>query len=498
MWSAHKVDGRLAAKNSVKIRAALRQSIDSKDIYEEYLRTQPAVSDNITQDRARARAWAMLNVQVNLDPVTAALRKLYAEGYVLGEASAQEAIEKAIKRRDKSLTKADATIDWSTWKPGNKATALLLRPRGAFKKFLDAAGIVSKAIAKAGYDKIGNSIADSIAAGDSPAKAAKALADKISDPARALTIAITELNRATSAGSLDTYEAAEIEEVQWAALEPCDICEENDGQIVRLGQPFNSGDYQPPAHPNCRCALLPVVLGWVDDPSLGQDYLKFVLNKEQPRDAKGRFGSTTDKPEATSDDLYANTYPPSSAWDGSTRADDLRGTPVTEKEMRETYKDFEPSEEGRAAFEDYQETGFYELNRDLRAGEPPNDTAREMDEVFADAPQVSGYAREYYRSTEEAVFEGMKPGTVFVDDGYTSTSISKTEAATFGEDSMYDARVRIVDVHNQPKVYMDGVSTREGSSQQEVVFQRGTAFTYVGKDKQGFHVLLTSPRRKKS
>ena len=273
MWSAHKVDGRLAAKNSVKIRAALRQSIDPKDIYEEYLRTQPAVSDNITQDRARARAWAMLNVQINLDPVTAALRKLYAEGYVLGEASAQEAIEKAIKRRDKSLTKADATIDWSTWKPGNKANALLLRPRGAFKKFLDAAGIVSKAIAKAGYDKIGNSIADSIAAGDSPAKAAKALADKISDPARALTIAITELNRATSAGSLDTYEAAEVEEVQWAALEPCDICEQNDGQVVKLGQPFDSGDYQPPAHPNCRCALLPVIIGFVDDPSLGQDYL---------------------------------------------------------------------------------------------------------------------------------------------------------------------------------------------------------------------------------
>jgi SPP1 gp7 family putative phage head morphogenesis protein len=273
MWGAHKADGRLAAKNSVKIRGAIRQSIDVRDVVEEYLRTQPAVSDNITQDRARARAWAMLNVQVNLDPVTAVLRKVYADGYVLGEASAQESIAKAIRKRDKSLTKADATIDWSTWTPGNKAAALLLRPRGAFKEFLQNAGIVSKAIAKAGYDRIGNTLADSIAAGDSPAKTAKALADRISDPARALTIAITEQNRAMSAASLFTYEEAEIEQVEWAALEPCDICEVNEGQVVNLGQPFNSGDYQPPAHPNCRCALLPVVLGVVDDPSLGQDYL---------------------------------------------------------------------------------------------------------------------------------------------------------------------------------------------------------------------------------
>jgi SPP1 gp7 family putative phage head morphogenesis protein len=273
MWGAHRADGRIAAKNSVKIRAAIRQSIDPKEVYEEYLRTQPAISDNITQDRARARAWAMLNVQVNTEPITAVLRKIYADGYVLGEASAQEAISKVKRRQGKALNKSEAYIDWSKWKPGNKATALLLRPRGAFKEFLDNAGIVSKAIAKAGYDKIGTALADAIAAGSSSAQAARIIADKIGDPARALTIAITEQNRAMSAASLRTYEDAEVEEVEWNAVEPCDICAPNDGQVVRLGQAFESGDTQPPAHPNCRCALLPVIVGMVDDPSLGQDYL---------------------------------------------------------------------------------------------------------------------------------------------------------------------------------------------------------------------------------
>jgi SPP1 gp7 family putative phage head morphogenesis protein len=274
MWGAHKADGRIAAKNSVKIRAALRQSIDAKEVFEEYSRTQPNVSDNITQDRARARAWAMLNVRVNTEPITAALRAIYADGYVLGEASAQEAVARARKAQDKALSKSDdAYIDWSKWTPGNKATALLLRPRGAFKKFLDDAGVVSKAIEKAGYDRIGTALADSIAAGFSPARAAKVITEKIGDPARALTIAITEQNRAMSAATLLTYQEAQVEQIEWNAVEPCDICAPNDGQVVNLGEAFDSGDTQPPAHPNCRCALLPVIMGMVDDRSLGQDFL---------------------------------------------------------------------------------------------------------------------------------------------------------------------------------------------------------------------------------
>ena len=273
MWGAHKADGRIAARNSVKVRAAIRQSINAREIFEEYLRSQPHASDNITQDRARARAWAMLNVQVDLEPISAVISKLYADGYLLGEAAAKEAVIKAKSKAEKSLNKADAFIDWDTWTPGNKSTALLLSPRGAFKRLLDNAGVVSKAIAKAGYDKIGTALADAIASGSSPTQAAKIITEKIGDPARALTIAITEQNRAMSIAALFTYREAQIENVEWNAVQPCDICAPNDGQVVPLGQAFDSGDTEPPAHPNCRCALLPVILGVIDDPSLGQDYL---------------------------------------------------------------------------------------------------------------------------------------------------------------------------------------------------------------------------------
>jgi SPP1 gp7 family putative phage head morphogenesis protein len=273
MWGAHKADGRIAASNAVKVRAALRASINAEEIFNAYVISQPNSSGDITIDRTNARAWAMLNVSANRDPIQAVVRKLFADGYLLGEAAAQQAVEKAKRKAKKSLSKADASIDWSTWTPGNKATALLLRPRGAFQALLDRAGIVSEAIIKAGYDKIGTALADSIEAGLSPRNAAKVIAEKIGDPARALTIAITEQNRAMSAASLFTYQDAGIEQVEWNAVQPCDLCAPNDGQVVTLGEAFDSGDTEPPAHPNCRCALLPIILGMEDDPSLGQDYL---------------------------------------------------------------------------------------------------------------------------------------------------------------------------------------------------------------------------------
>lgn len=273
MWGAHKADGRIAANNSVKVRAALRQSVNAEEIFNNYVASQPNQTGDITQDRTAARAWVMLNVATNREPIRAVVLKLFADGYLMGELAAQEAVAKAKRRRKKSLEKADASVDWNTWKPGNAATALLLKPRGAFQALLDRAGIVSETIARAGYDKIGTALADSIEAGLSPRNAAKVITEKIGDPARALTIAITEQNRAMSVAALFTYQEAGLEQVEWAVAIPCDLCAPNEGEVVNIGEAFSSGDTEPPAHPNCRCALLPVIAGMADDPSLGQDYL---------------------------------------------------------------------------------------------------------------------------------------------------------------------------------------------------------------------------------
>jgi SPP1 gp7 family putative phage head morphogenesis protein len=267
MWGAHQVDGRISAKNAVKIRAALRQSIDARQVYEMYQATSPAVSDNNAQDRARARAWAIMNVRFINEALRTALMRLFAEAWVTGEAAADEAIYE-----EEALRKAGeiGVIDWSKWQPGDRATALLLEPTGAFKRILDRTGTTITGLDKTGYELVGTALADSIRAGYSPKKAAKLIQDAVGSPARALTIAVTESSRVMNSAAIDRYQEAGIDTMQWSAVAgggtsvACDKCAENAGEKRKIGQPFSTGKTQPPQHPHCRCNLRPVVPDYDD------------------------------------------------------------------------------------------------------------------------------------------------------------------------------------------------------------------------------------------
>ena len=255
IWGAHEVDGRIAARAAVKLRAALRQSIDAKRLYQLYKESDPLVTDNEAQDNARARAWAMINMLPNNQALINALMFLWAEAFVLGEDSANDAIRQA-----RELKKAPQEgIDWASWKPGDRASALLITPPKAFQSLLSRSGVAIRGLDKTGYDRVGTALARSIRLGLGDTNAAKLINDAIGDPARALTIAITETNRAVSLGAMKTYRQAGLEKMEWAVSDPCPECAQNNGQIVEIGGTFNSGAQQPPAHPNCRCALLPVL-----------------------------------------------------------------------------------------------------------------------------------------------------------------------------------------------------------------------------------------------
>ena len=69
-------------------------------------------------------------------------------------------------------------------------------------------------------------------------------------------IAQTEMNRAVSIATRDRYESAGIQMVEWLTVDPCDECQENaDASPISIDETFPSGDSEPPAHPNCMCAL---------------------------------------------------------------------------------------------------------------------------------------------------------------------------------------------------------------------------------------------------
>jgi len=116
-WGAYKADARIAENNARKIRAALGVQINAARVYERYLETQPTVSDNIAQDRARARAWAMLNVGLDEDAIYRVLARVWAEGVVTGYAGADEAVARLKRRRSRKISKAGEYIDWAIGNP---------------------------------------------------------------------------------------------------------------------------------------------------------------------------------------------------------------------------------------------------------------------------------------------------------------------------------------------------------------------------------------------
>lgn len=260
-WNrAFEVDARLAAKNAVKIRAALRQTFDAKRAYEGYLATNPDLSLSLPQQRLRARAWAIVNVRPNMEVLKQVLVRLWGVAFLLGTDAAEEQI--ALARQLKKAPEPTFEIDWASWIPGDRLAALLLRPPRAFQRLLQRQGITFKEFSDTTLTDIGNAIGEAITLGLSSQRAAKRIMEHVANPARALMIAITEQNRAISEATVERYEAAGLEEQEWLVFMPCETCAQNAGEIRRLRQPFPSGHTQPPAHPNCRCALAPVIPGF--------------------------------------------------------------------------------------------------------------------------------------------------------------------------------------------------------------------------------------------
>jgi hypothetical protein len=158
----------------------------------------------------------------------------------------------------------DTDIDWANWQPGDRAAALVLRPPDAFKKLLASQGITFKEFSDTTIRDIGNAVGEAIELGLPAQRSAKRIKDHVASASRALSIAITEQNRAISFATVNRYKEAGLEKMEWEVSSPCDKCAQNANQVVAIGGTFNSGATQPPQHPHCRCVLLPVLPDFED------------------------------------------------------------------------------------------------------------------------------------------------------------------------------------------------------------------------------------------
>lgn len=114
-------------------------------------------------------------------------------------------------------------------------------------------------------------VSEAIDQGWSNAKLAKEIghAFAFSDE-RSMMIARTETAFADVAGNMAAYRSSKIVTgKRWVTSNLqgcCDDCDGNRDQgVVALNKKFQSGDDAPPAHPNCRCDVVPVLSDDEDD-----------------------------------------------------------------------------------------------------------------------------------------------------------------------------------------------------------------------------------------
>jgi hypothetical protein len=251
-WPEKATVVRITAKHATKIRKAFKSAIDGDAIAQAWAETHPAGGSVSPQ---MARDWANVHAVVNKKPLQYALSRIYADGYTLGT--------KVAKTRLTGLKKDISTtvgiVDWSTWQPGLPSAAALVKPKGGLASLLATRKItVSDEIVHTKLDRIGTALAKGLEKGFTAKETAKMIDAIIDDPQHALVIAQTEMSRAMSVAARDSYEKANVEQVEWLVAEGCDDCQENaDASPIGIGDTFPTGDSEPPAHPNCMCALAP-------------------------------------------------------------------------------------------------------------------------------------------------------------------------------------------------------------------------------------------------
>lgn len=200
-------------------------------------------------EAAAAWAAAWLAAQgADLSAVCAAHAPLIVtDGWLIGAASAAAAAD-------------GGDADWGGWQPGDTARA---RDRAAalglaagLSAALDLAGPEAGEMTAGYVTRIGRALVDALAEGDGPAAAGARVFAALSDEGYAHGSVLAQLLRAAAAAAKALYLSRRVRRLDWVT--------EGDGKVCAacLGYaaagPYRAADAPGcPAHPGCRCALMP-------------------------------------------------------------------------------------------------------------------------------------------------------------------------------------------------------------------------------------------------
>lgn len=121
---------------------------------------------------------------------------------------------------------------------------------------------VAERAAQRYVDRMARELDDGTAPDAGPDELAAALTGVLGDESMASSVAETEVSRRISTAAETNYAAFGIQGKRWVIAPDqrvCVRCARNAEQgAIPVGQDFATGDLNPPAHPHCRCAVVPV------------------------------------------------------------------------------------------------------------------------------------------------------------------------------------------------------------------------------------------------
>lgn len=256
---------RLAVRHVRSIKRGIEALIDVDQLLDSWFNIHHPDLDVQTETANQmARDWVRVNaVIVDKERLNIALGRLYADGYILGEDITSYEIARAIGLKKAVPTKRQLsralTLNWNTWRAGNRAASALVEPPNSLKRLLQSRGIVIQGLTNTTLNRIGTALAEGLRSGATRADVADDISYILGDDERAFAIAGTEMSRATVEASKDLYAESGVEKIQYLVADPCDECQENyDASPIDIGEQFPNGD--PPVHPNCMCDIAPYVV----------------------------------------------------------------------------------------------------------------------------------------------------------------------------------------------------------------------------------------------
>lgn len=238
---------------------AFIEAVDVDELVKAYMDTVPA-EETVHAARTPARLGGIVPpLDLITEQTLDVLREAWMEGYVTGTETADELLaDVGIPVRERPW---DASVDWEDWVPGDTIAAgeLAGTTGRGLNVLLDQAEVTIRGIERTTVDRIGTALGEAVARGEGVEQAGRRIEDLLGDRERARLIAQTEIARAMTVATLDSYADYGIPEVRFLlSAGACPKCRENAAAgAIPITQDFPNG--YPPVHPRCVCAVAPVV-----------------------------------------------------------------------------------------------------------------------------------------------------------------------------------------------------------------------------------------------